>query len=109
MHRNRKNCEYCLKIDCWSLGICLFEMLCNELPFCIDSKEAYKTHILYSSIDFESFESLRYVSSHALDILTRLLDKDPATRLSASDALNHPWFDDLRRKPTLVTAQNSGG
>lgn len=33
---------YCMKIDCWSLGICLFEMLCNDLPFNIQSKDTYK-------------------------------------------------------------------
>ena len=34
----------------------------------------------------------------ALDLLTRLLRFDPAQRISASDALNHPYFEVLKSR-----------
>jgi serine/threonine protein kinase len=34
------------------------------------------------------------VSKNAKELLTRMLDKDPYKRISADDALSHPWFKD---------------
>ena len=32
------------------------------------------------------------ISAEAKDLVAMLLDKDPITRPSATDALSHPWF-----------------
>ena len=32
------------------------------------------------------------VTDELLDLLNRLLDLDPQTRITAQDALDHPWF-----------------
>ncbi len=32
-----------------------------------------------------------------LDLLARLLAYDPRARITAAEALRHPWFDDLRQ------------
>lgn len=34
------------------------------------------------------------VSAEAIDLIKRLLDKNPLTRISAAEALGHPWFKD---------------
>lgn len=32
------------------------------------------------------------VSNEAKDLVVKLLDKNPSTRISISDALRHPWL-----------------
>lgn len=34
------------------------------------------------------------LSEEGFDLLNKLLTYDPAKRISAQDALNHPWFDE---------------
>lgn len=36
------------------------------------------------------------LSPDAIDLLSRMLKYDPAERISAKEALQHPWFNDLR-------------
>lgn len=43
------------------------------------------------------FELKDKIGYDGLDLLYRLLDLDPNTRLSAESALQHPFFDSLRK------------
>lgn len=36
------------------------------------------------------------LSTKALDLLTKLLKMDPKERITGAQALNHPYFDDIR-------------
>jgi serine/threonine protein kinase len=38
------------------------------------------------------------VSKNAQDLANRLLEKDPYKRISASEALMHPWFHTTKEK-----------
>ena len=40
-------------------------------------------------MDLKEFESC---SEEVLDLIRKLLEKDPKKRLSANEALEHPWF-----------------
>jgi calcium-dependent protein kinase len=42
-------------------------------------------------IDYDEFEKLG-VSSTAVDFLRKVLTKNPHDRLTAAEALEHPWF-----------------
>jgi len=33
------------------------------------------------------------VSDEAIDFLTKVIDKNPLTRLTAKEALHHPWLN----------------
>lgn len=47
--------------------------------------------ILSEEISFEGPE-WRHVSGQAIDFLHRLLDRDYNTRMTAAEALQHPWI-----------------
>jgi calcium-dependent protein kinase len=51
-------------------------------------------------VDFDA-PALRQVSPQARDLLRRLLRRDPTKRLSASEALSHPWLRDDVQAPAL--------
>ena len=45
------------------------------------------------------------VNPHAIDLITRLFAYLPAERLKACDALEHPYFADIREKTTEQQSQ----
>jgi len=83
--------SYDKAIDIWALGIIVFVLLCGCLPFDDDS-----SRITSESAAREKF-TLRFppwatnLSSSAQDLLHKLLDVNPKTRITAEQALSHPW------------------
>eukprot|EP00246_Nothoceros_aenigmaticus_P000324 TRINITY_DN1047_c0_g1_i1.p1 TRINITY_DN1047_c0_g1~~TRINITY_DN1047_c0_g1_i1.p1 ORF type:complete len:374 (-),score=55.76 TRINITY_DN1047_c0_g1_i1:296-1417(-) len=75
--------------DVWSLGVTAYSTLCGQFPFCAASKELNDL-ILHQPVTFSS-PVWEDVSDCAKDLLLKMLDKDPYHRISASQALLHPW------------------
>lgn len=82
--------DYDLRCDLWSAGVCLFVMLDGKLPFFHPN-----INILFDLIKTATYtfgDQWRNISPQARNLIERLLVLDPSRRLSASDALCHPWF-----------------
>jgi serum/glucocorticoid-regulated kinase 2 len=78
--------EYNETVDWWTLGALLYEMLTGRPPFNGD---------VHESLHFPADDA---VPPAAKDILTKLLNKDPAERLGASGAAeikSHPFFHEI--------------
>ena len=69
------------KCDLWSVGIILHLLLAGQLPS-VPAQDL-------ASVDLSSLSGK--VSEEAIDLLSKLLHKDFKTRISAAEALNHPW------------------
>lgn len=87
--------KYTPAADCWSAGVTAYQLLTGRLPFRdrVNVRPAVKEvlrAVVDDPIDLESdpFPSL---SEGARDLLRRLLDRNPETRLTAFEALHHPW------------------
>ncbi|CAG9329264.1 unnamed protein product [Blepharisma stoltei] len=79
------------KSDIWSLGVILHMMLIVRPPF-----HGETDHILIRSIEhgFTMDKNLfLYYSSEAQDLLEKMLVSNPNERISADEALDHPWFN----------------
>ena len=82
---------YSEKCDLWSLGILLYIILTGYMPFPnMDKPKVYKL-ILAGNVDQRPLQ-LNPLSAHSLDFLHCLLSQDPALRLDARRALQHPFI-----------------
>ncbi|RID62126.1 hypothetical protein BRARA_E01219 [Brassica rapa] len=77
--------SYGKEIDIWSAGVILYLLLCGKHPFETESK------IRRGSLDLES-KPWPCVSESAKDLVKKMLTKDPKSRISASDVLEHSWI-----------------
>eukprot|EP00271_Cylindrocystis_brebissonii_P007692 TRINITY_DN212_c0_g2_i1.p1 TRINITY_DN212_c0_g2~~TRINITY_DN212_c0_g2_i1.p1 ORF type:complete len:471 (-),score=48.04 TRINITY_DN212_c0_g2_i1:893-2305(-) len=82
---------YDQKADMWSLGVVLYSMLSASFPFCADASEVLEEAILGATVDFSEGPWVN-LSAEALDIVSRLLDRNPSRRPSAKALMKHPWF-----------------
>lgn len=85
-------------VDWWALGVIIYEFIMGEAPFHASSEMEIYTNIVkgtYCLPDPEEDE----VSPECIDIISRLLDPNPETRLGArgsDEVLNHPWFSGMK-------------
>lgn len=87
--------------DVWSFGVSLYSLLFKKLPFGIDqaqydeSNPIYSVSNILSKSDF-AIPDCEGVSEDALDLLRRILVRDPLKRLRFDEIIDHPWFNQAR-------------
>jgi serine/threonine protein kinase len=95
---------YSEKVDIWAVGVTTFLMLARYHLFDQEQEsEELAAEIVYS--DFESIETPDGVSEDAMDFMRKLLARSLHERASAEEALDDPWFDDVRGKELDVGEQ----
>jgi calcium-dependent protein kinase len=85
--------QYDEKCDMWSAGVIVFMLLSGEPPF-----DGFEDDVLENIKRCNySFNSKRWksISETGKDFVQKLLIEDPQKRMSAIEALNHPWIKTL--------------
>lgn len=78
--------------DIWSTGVLMYIMLCGYLPFTGESPNQVCAKIIKGKLRMDQPE-WEYCSEESKNLLKQMLVVNPTERISASDALNHPWFN----------------
>jgi serine/threonine protein kinase len=85
---------YTSKADLWSVGVMLYEVLCAKHPF--KSVESIVDLVHKVEKDEIQFPSSANISQLGIDLLKRLLKKDPHQRIGWTEFFNHRWFRMLK-------------
>lgn len=75
------------KADIWSCGVILFVLMAGYLPF-----HDLNLMEMYKKIGKAEFKYPNWFSSDARRLITRILDPNPATRISIAKIKENSWF-----------------
>ncbi|EAY18568.1 CMGC family protein kinase [Trichomonas vaginalis G3] len=83
--------KYGCEVDIWSAGCVVAEMLTGSALFPCDSNEEMLNEIEFTlKNDFQIlYQKLNHCDNGMFELITRMLDQNPATRITASEALRH--------------------
>ena len=86
--------NYNEKCDLWSCGIILYLLLTGKFPFYGKTENEIIEKILNQKIEFNE-EIFDKISPEAKDLIQKCLIHDKNKRISASEALKHPFFANI--------------
>ncbi|KAF9952119.1 hypothetical protein BGZ70_000721 [Mortierella alpina] len=79
-------------VDMWALGVITYFLLCGYTPFDRQNSMDEVHAILKAEYEFTPVEYWQGVSDMAKSFVSRLLTADPSRRMTAAEALQHPWL-----------------
>ena len=85
------------QVDIFSAGVTLYLMLSGVEPFYGESEKELVEDNTQCEIDFPS-KYWDKISEPAKDLVRKMLYADPKTRLTAKEALQHPWLVEMAEK-----------
>ncbi|KAF5374586.1 hypothetical protein D9757_010153 [Collybiopsis confluens] len=93
-------------VDSWSVGVIVFSMLTNASPFLEDdNQQDLRMKIATRTIDWTVLKT-RTENPMIIDFIESLLNNDPASRMTLSGALDHPWLQEYAKKAGRNTVED---
>ncbi|CAJ1054494.1 calcium/calmodulin-dependent protein kinase type 1D [Xyrichtys novacula] len=82
---------YSKAVDCWSIGVIAYILLCGYPPFYDENDSKLFEQILKADYEFDA-PYWDDISDSAKDFIGNLMEKDPVKRFTCEQALRHPWI-----------------
>ena len=88
--------------DEWACGVLMYILLFGEAPFPGDTEEEIFVKVKTYDIDYSS-RKFNKVSENCKDLMKKLLKKNKKYRITAKEALKHPFFTENFNPMTALT------
>jgi p90 ribosomal S6 kinase len=97
--------------DMYSIGVLLYFCLFGQTPFVDQSATSSRANVsrIHKTDYLFPTTERKHVSRYAKQLISSLIHMDPTVRLTADEALEHPWFADpsvdpvhYRRRPRRI-------
>ena len=87
---------YGLEADLWAAGMIIYQLISGQMCFwgdCLDecTPQSVMDSVLKEDVSFE-VPGWEDASPLAMDLVSKLLKRDPKERINATDALRHEWI-----------------
>ena len=89
--------------DIWSLGVIAYLVIRGKLPYTAKTQEQTVLNIQESKNVIKLDDKYwNKCSPECCDVVSRMLDKDPLTRITASEILTHEWGRRMSKESKLL-------
>uniref|UniRef100_A0A672YPQ8 Calcium/calmodulin-dependent protein kinase IGb n=1 Tax=Sphaeramia orbicularis TaxID=375764 RepID=A0A672YPQ8_9TELE len=82
---------YSKAVDCWSIGVITYILLCGYPPFYEETETRLFSKIMKAQYEFDS-PFWDDISESAKDFIRNMMQKNPHMRYTTDQALRHPWI-----------------
>ncbi|XP_071381653.1 calcium/calmodulin-dependent protein kinase IGb [Centroberyx affinis] len=82
---------YSKAVDCWSIGVITYILLCGYPPFYEETETRLFSKIMKAQYEFDA-PFWDDISESAKDFIRNMMQKNPSMRYSTDQALRHPWI-----------------
>ncbi|XP_015589611.1 calcium/calmodulin-dependent protein kinase type II alpha chain isoform X31 [Cephus cinctus] len=93
-------------VDIWACGVILYILLVGYPPFWDEDQHRLYSQIKTGSYDYPSPE-WDTVTPEAKNLINQMLTVNPGKRITASEALKHPWICQRERVASVVHRQET--
>lgn len=83
---------YSQKSDVWSIGVICYQLTHGVLPWKGVNEQQLKMNIQNMRVIFD----YNLISSDLIKFINQCFDKNPNTRISINEMMNHPWMQNVK-------------